>query len=153
MGSSVALLEVNRYGGLTPPPEIVSVKGTPEYAVALDGDSVNVIAGSLEDETAPLPQELSASAKHVARRKIAPRPIILLIFTKTPYPVLRHHSNKMAKVLASIGILSKRRGRITRPSHYPRKVHGTPPPGRDFGAQDKFVAPRKNQRYHENIPE
>ncbi|MEO8103309.1 MAG: hypothetical protein ABI790_12325 [Betaproteobacteria bacterium] len=30
MGNKVALLDVKRYGSLTPPPDMVKVKGTPE---------------------------------------------------------------------------------------------------------------------------
>ena len=87
---------------------MANVAGTPEYAVALDGDIANVKVGSDADETAPLPHELSSTAKPAASRRVAPRPMILFIFTKTPSPVLRQHRNNIGKVLASIGILSKR---------------------------------------------
>ena len=86
---------------------MAKVAGTPEYAVTLAGDTASTIVGSDEDETAPLPHELTNTATQVASSRVVPRQIILFIFTKTPFLMLRHHSNNTAKVLVTIGILPK----------------------------------------------
>ena len=89
----------------------VNVVGRSGNKSTVGGETVNVVPaaglGVGVPVTAPLPHEPSNAAMHAARKKVTTRQIILFIFTKTLYLVLRHHSNNIAKVLARIGILSK----------------------------------------------
>lgn len=148
-GRMAALLELTLYGGRCPPPEMTNEIGTPEYAVAVAGEMVNAIAGSTADETAPLPHAPSKTASNPTKNIVAHRSIARKIVTSTSFRVLRHYSNKIAKVLACIGILPKARSHfIIRASCNPRIVL----PLLD-SAQDKNVAARKMRRYYRSFQE
>ena len=120
-----------------------TVDGETAYAVPADGSGGG---GAL---TAPLPHEPRNTEQQADNSRAAPCWNILFIFTKTPFPVLRHHCNSIAKVLASVRILSK----CLRSKHYSRTVRRVPAPTGDLSGTDKIVAPRNNRRYDGYIPE
>ena len=82
MGNTLLLLETIKKGARRPPPENTNVIGTPEYAVAVDGDMLNVSAGFESADTAPLPHELSMAKPNPASNIVMPWAITLFIFTK-----------------------------------------------------------------------
>ena len=81
----------------------------------VDGETANAVpadgSGGGGALTAPLPHEPRNTEQQADNSRAAPCWNILFIFTKTPFPVLRHHGNNSAKVLASVRILTKCPGR------------------------------------------
>ena len=81
---------------------MINVAGTPEYAVALGGETANGTVGSDDDETAPLPHDPRNTVQQTDNSNAAACANGRCIFTGIPFSVLNQHSNNIAKVLATI---------------------------------------------------
>jgi hypothetical protein len=104
--------------------------------------------------TAPLPHEFRNIAQQTDISIAAACANGRLVITGIPLSVLKHHSNNIAKVLAAIRILSNCTGKNTiRARRAARQTLGSNSYAAFAAAADKNVAPRKNQRYDDIIPE